>query len=53
MIRPVREIGDNRILTPNQADFLPLLVNIKPQEVRSFFERSIREMVREEISGRD
>jgi len=53
-IRGINHILKNRLLQiPEGIDLLPLLVDIKPQEVRSFFERSIREMVRREITGRE
>ena len=53
-IRGIIHILKNRLLQlPEGIDLLPLLVDIKPQEVRSFFERSIREMVRREITGRE
>jgi len=53
-IKGINHILKNRLLQiPEGIDLLPLLVNIKPQEVRSFFERSIREMVRKDISGRE
>jgi len=53
-IKGINHILKNRLLQiPEGIDLLPLLVDIKPQEVRSFFERSIREMVRREITGRE
>ena len=50
-IRGINHILKNRLLQlPEGIDLLPLLIDIKPQEVRSFFEQSVREMVRKEIS---
>jgi len=53
-IKGINHILKNRLLQlPKGVALLPLLINIKPQEDGSFFERSIREMVRKEISGRE
>ena len=41
----------NRLLQlPEGIDLLELQVEIKPQEIESFFERHIRQMVEKEIS---
>ncbi|MBC8419152.1 MAG: nucleotidyl transferase AbiEii/AbiGii toxin family protein [Desulfobacterales bacterium] len=53
-IRGINHILKNRLLQlPEGIDLLPLLVDIKPYEVRSFFERAVREIVRKEISVRE
>ena len=50
-IKGLRHIMKNRLLQlPEGIDLLELQVEIKPQEIESFFERHIRQMVEKEIS---
>ncbi len=52
-IKGIHHILKSRLLQiPGGVDSLPLLVHIEPNDVRDFFERSVREMVRKEISHR-
>ncbi len=49
-IKGLRHIMKNRLLQlPEGIDLLELQVDIKPQEIESFFERHIRQMVEKEI----
>jgi hypothetical protein len=53
-IKGIRHILKSMLLQiPEGTDLLPLLVDIKPHEVRSFFEGAVREMVIREISNRE
>lgn len=52
-IKGIRHIMKSRLLQlPEGADLLPLQVDIKAQDIESFFERHIRQVVEEEISDR-
>ena len=52
-IKGIHHILKSRLLQiPEGVDSLPVLVHIEANDVRDFFERSVREMVRKEISHR-
>ena len=51
-IKGIHHILKSRLLQiPGGVDSLPLLVHIEPNDVRDFFERSVRDMVRNEINA--